>query len=292
MANKLVNFTQQLRDYAQLLRLHRPIGIALLLWPTLWTLWIAAKGQPSLKILTVFVLGVIVMRSAGCVINDLADRKVDGFVTRTKERPLVTGRVKPFSAWCLFAGLCVVALLLVLQLNLLALQLAVVGLLLAVIYPFMKRYTHWPQLVLGAAFAWAVPMAFVAVTNSVPKQIWLFFVVALLWPVAYDTLYAMVDRDDDRKIGIKSTAVLLGRYDRLFIGIIQAVVLVLLVVIGYLQQLNEFYFASVALAAGLVVYQQYLIKDRQPQRCFRAFLNNNYFGLVIFLGVVASYYFS
>jgi 4-hydroxybenzoate polyprenyltransferase len=272
-------------NYLRLMRLHRPIGIFLLLWPTLWALWLAGHGHPDIKNITIFILGVVVMRSAGCVINDFADRNIDGLVARTRDRPLATRVVTTRAALGLFLILCLLALLLVLQLNLLTIELSVVALVLAIIYPFTKRYTHWPQIVLGAAFAWAVPMAFAAQTNTLPTTAWLLFLAALFWPVAYDTMYAMADREDDQKIGIKSTAILFGRYDRLWIGIFQLLVLALLSYVGLREHLGIIYFVALLLAASLAVYQQYLIKNRNPQNCFRAFLNNNWFGLVIFLGI-------
>lgn len=274
--------------YAKLMRLHRPIGILLLLWPTLWALWLAHHGIPTLKILIVFVLGVVVMRSAGCVINDYADRKIDGFVARTKVRPLITGEVTTRGALILFFCLCVIALILVLQLNIFTIKLSVIGLCLATIYPFMKRYTHLPQVFLGAAYGWAIPMAFAAQTNTIPDYAWLLFITSLLWSVAYDTMYAMVDRDDDQKIGVKSTAVLFGNHDWLYIGIIQMVIILLLVYVGWLLKLSIIYFCSLLAGLGLFVYQQYLIRDRQAPKCFQAFLNNNWFGFVVFLGILLS----
>jgi 4-hydroxybenzoate polyprenyltransferase len=272
--------------YIQLMRLHRPIGIFLLLWPTLWALWIAAHGLPNIKVLIIFILGTIVMRSAGCVINDYADRNFDGLVERTKQRPLAIGALTSRAAIILFISLIVIALILVLQLNWLTIKLSVIGLLLAIIYPFTKRFFQAPQLVLGVTFAWSVPMAFAAQTNTVPAIAWLVFIIALLWPIAYDTLYAMVDIKDDQKIGIKSTAILFGRYDRFWIAITQLLILLLLLGVGVMLQLKNVYFLSLGIGLLLFVYQHYLIKDREPQKCFRAFLNNNWFGLIILLGIV------
>lgn len=277
--------SSKITAYLKLMRFHRPIGIWLLLWPTLWALWIAADGIPNLKILIIFILGTVVMRSAGCVINDFADRKFDGLVARTKDRPLVSGQVSVRETLVLFLILCVMALILVLQLNLFAIKLAVIGLLLAIIYPFTKRFTYWPQLFLGAAFAWAVPIAFAAQTNQMPTIAWWIFAVAVLWPLAYDTMYAMADRADDKKIGIKSTAILFEKHDKLIIGAIQALILILLITIGIKTNLNFIYYLSLLVAASLFIYQQYLMKDNNPQKCFKAFLNNNWVGIVIFIGI-------
>ena len=280
----------QLRPYIELMRLHRPIGSLLLLWPTLWALWFAGEGQPSVKLLIVFTMGVWVMRSAGCVINDLADRHFDGFVARTKMRPLVTGQVTVKQALVLFGLLCAVALLLVLQLNGFTLLLSIVALGLAIIYPFMKRFTHWPQLVLGMAFAWGIPMAFAATLNHLPAITWWLYAVGVIWPLAYDTQYAMTDRQDDLQIGIKSTAILFGRYDRLMIAVLQLMVIGLMGLIGVKLELNSWFFMSLGVAALLFGYQQYLTKDKDPALCFKAFLNNQWVGFIIFIGIVASYY--
>lgn len=271
------------------MRLPRPIGIFLLLWPTLGALWIAKQGVPDLKILIIFILGTIVMRSAGCVINDFADRHIDGLVTRTKERPLATGVVSVKEALALFIFLATLALLLVVQLNFFTLKLAVVALLLAMLYPFTKRYCHFPQVFLGAAYAWAIPLAFAAQTNAVPMIAWVFFTATLLWSVVYDTMYAMVDRVDDLRIGVKSTAILFAHNDRLLIGFVQIIILLLLVYVGCLAKFHAIYFASLILVAILGIYQQYLIKDRDAKNCFKAFLNNNWLGLVIFLGILLNY---
>jgi len=280
---------QRAYQYAVLARLHKPIGIFLLLWPTLWALWIAAEGMPRPGVLTVFVLGVILMRSAGCVINDYADRKIDPLVNRTKDRPIAAGRVSADEAMLLFMALCFSAFLLVLTMNTFTILLSLGGVMLAAIYPFMKRYTHMPQIVLGMAFAWAVPMAFAAQTNAVPKIAWLIYVVTVLWAVIYDTMYAMADRADDLKIGVKSTAILFGDADRVIIGILQAMMLFALYLIGEQAQLGGEYSIAIAIAAILMVYQQYLIRYRQPALCISAFLNNNWLGLVIFGGIVLSY---
>jgi 4-hydroxybenzoate polyprenyltransferase len=241
---------------------------------------------PPLHILAVFVAGVFVMRAAGCVINDYADRKVDGHVERTKHRPLASGAVTAKEAKYLFVVLGLIAFALVLSMNLMTIMLSVVGLALAWVYPFMKRYTHLPQVVLGAAFGWAIPMAWSAVSESLPLVCWLVFLANICWTVAYDTQYAMVDRDDDLKIGVKSTAILFGRYDKFIIGLLQLATLVLMAWVGMILDLNGAFYWTLLLAGGLFVYQQKLIAERDRQACFRAFLNNNYVGLVLFLGVL------
>lgn len=280
---------ERLYRYVVLVRLHRPIGIFLLMWPALWALWLAGDGHPPWFIVLIFVLGVVLMRSAGCAINDFADRKVDGQVTRTRQRPLATGEVTPAEAVAVFLLLSLLAFGLVLQLNWQTVALSVVALLLTFIYPFMKRVTHIPQLFLGAAFGWAIPMAFMAVTGQIPGDAWILFVATLIWALIYDTQYAMVDREDDLKIGIKSTAILFGRWDRLAIGLLQILLLGLLVWIGATVGRGMFFFGGLAAAAVLAVYQQVLIREREPAACFRAFLNNNYFGMAIFIGLVLDY---
>nr|WP_257023965.1 4-hydroxybenzoate octaprenyltransferase [Pantoea brenneri] len=272
--------------YSRLMRIDKPIGTLLLMWPTLWALWLADMAIPPLPVLLVFVAGVFVMRAAGCVINDFADRKVDGHVERTKHRPLASGAVSAREAKLLFAGLALVAFALVLTMNLMTILLSVVGLALAWVYPFMKRYTHLPQVVLGAAFGWAIPMAWAAVSESLPLVCWLVFFANICWTVAYDTQYAMVDRDDDLKIGVKSTAILFGRFDKLIIGLLQLATLLLMAWVGMLLQLNVAFYGTLLLAAGLFIYQQTLIAQRERPACFKAFLNNNYVGLVLFLGVL------
>ena len=276
----------KLQVYSRLMRIDKPIGTLLLMWPTLWALWLADMAVPPLSVLVVFVLGVIVMRAAGCVINDYADRKVDGHVQRTQNRPLPSGAVNSKEAKMLFIGLAFVAFVLVLTMNLMTILLSVVGLALAWVYPFMKRYTHLPQVVLGAAFGWAIPMAWAAVSESLPLVCWLVFIANMCWTVAYDTQYAMVDREDDLKIGVKSTAILFGRFDKLIIGLLQLATLVLLAWVGLFLQLNGAFYWSLLLAAVLFVHQQRLIAQRERQPCFQAFLNNNYVGLVLFLGVL------
>lgn len=276
-------------QYYLLTRLHKPIGIFLLLWPTLWALWVAAEGLPKIPVLVVFVLGVILMRSAGCVINDYADRKVDPLVSRTRERPIASGAVKSREALILFVVLCLTAFALVLTMNKMTIYLSFAGVALAAIYPFMKRYTHLPQVVLGMAFGWAVPMAFAAQTGSLPKAAWLIFVVTVLWAVIYDTMYAMVDRDDDIKAGVKSTAILFGDGDRLIIGILQFMMFFALYSLGKQQDLHVPYYLGLSVAAMLAVYHQYLIRYREPKACFAAFLHNNWLGAAIFAGLLADY---
>ena len=284
--------TNRLREYALLMRLDRPIGIFLLLWPTLWALLVASDGRPDPRVLLVFVLGVILMRSAGCVINDYADYRFDRHVKRTRNRPLSAGRVSKREAQLLFVILGLTAFALVLLLNPLTILLSFVGVLLAATYPFMKRVTHLPQVFLGATFGWSVPMAFAAQTNSVPPLAWLMFTATVLWATAYDTMYAMVDRDDDLVLGVKSTAILFGESDRYIIGMIQIMLLVCLVMIGQQAELGGYYYAGVGVAALLAVYQQGLIRYREREGCFRAFLNNNWFGAVVFAGMLLDYLFS
>lgn len=274
--------------YWQLTRMNRPIGSLLLMWPTLWALLLAAGGLPQWDVALVFILGVFTMRSAGCVINDFADRKVDGHVKRTKNRPLPSGLVSSKEALVLFFVLVLVSFMLVLSMNKLTIELSLVGVILAFIYPFMKRFTHVPQLFLGLAFSWAIPMAWAAEAGSLPHEVWLLFVINLLWTIAYDTQYAMVDRDDDLKIGIKSTAILFGRFDKLIIGLLQLATLLLLMILGSWLSLTAGYYWGILGAAVLFVYQQRLIKDRDRDLCFKAFLNNNYVGMVIALGILIS----
>lgn len=270
--------------YWRLMRFDKPIGILLLLWPALWALWLAAGGVPPVKILAIFVLGTILMRAAGCIVNDFADRHIDGHVQRTQHRPLAKRDIPVRNALCLFAILCITAGSLTLFLNRLSLYLAILGLGLTALYPFTKRFTHWPQAFLGLAFAWGIPMAFAAVQNQIPPVAWWLFAATGLWVIAYDTLYAMTDRADDLKIGVKSTAILFGHHDRLIIGSLQAIVLLALALIAHHLQLNARFYLGWTIALALVVYQQYLIRERQPQACFQAFLNNHWFGCAIFLG--------
>lgn len=275
--------------YAELMRIDKPIGALLLLWPTLWALWIAAQGFPDLSVLIVFSAGVFLMRSAGCVINDFADRNIDGFVDRTKNRPLPSGRATSTEAIILFLLLAISSFLLVLTQNNLTIQLSFVGLLLAFAYPFMKRFTHLPQFVLGLAFSWAIPMAFAAQANALPAVVWIVFIVNIIWTIAYDTLYAMVDREHDLKIGVKSTAILFADNDKLIIALLQLASLILLIFLGWLEELNWSYFIALMVVAGLFIRQQLQIKNREQSACFKAFLDNNYVGFVIFAGFFLGY---
>ncbi len=275
--------------YIQLVRLDKPIGILLLLWPTLIALWIAAEGWPDPLVLFVFVMGVILMRSAGCAINDYADRHIDGQVERTKQRPLASGKISETETLMIFASLSIIAFILVLFMNTLTILMSLGGILLAVSYPFMKRYHYLPQVHLGAAFGWSAPMAYTAQANEITVVTWLLFLATILWATAYDTMYAMVDYDDDIKIGVKSTAVLFGNQDKLIIGIIQILLILNLLLIGQRAELGNYYYLGVAAASLFSLYQQYLIKDRKRELCFKAFLNNNWLGLVLFIGVMLDY---
>ncbi|OZG75057.1 4-hydroxybenzoate polyprenyltransferase [Hahella sp. CCB-MM4] len=277
------------QTYLQLMRVDRPIGIYLVLWPTLWALWAAAKGIPSIKNLVIFTVGTFLMRSAGCVINDFADRRLDGYVERTKNRPLATGKVSSKEALILFVALLGMAFILVLFTNIFTILLAFGGAALASVYPFMKRHTHLPQVVLGAAFAWAIPMAFAAEINTLPEEVWLLYTATVVWTVAYDTMYAMVDRNDDIKIGIKSTAILFGDADKIIVAILQVMTLAILAIVGQRLELGVFYTLGLIVAAVLFVYQQHLIRYRDRDQCFKAFLNNNWVGMAIFIGLVVDY---
>ncbi|MCQ8179575.1 4-hydroxybenzoate octaprenyltransferase [Methylomonas sp. SURF-1] len=281
--------TERLRQYWLLARFDKPIGIFILLWPTLWALWIAGDGRPDGLVLVVFVAGVVLMRAAGCVINDYADRDFDPHVDRCKQRPIAAGRVTPKEALLVFAALCLAAFGLVLLMNWYTIALSFVGAFLAASYPFMKRYTHLPQAYLGAAFGFAVPMAFAAQTNSIPLVGWVLYLAVLLWALVYDTMYAMVDIDDDLKIGVKSTAILFGSRVREITGGLQVIILGLLVWIGTAQQLAWPYYSGLLVAAGFAVYQQTLIFHFDKPNCFKAFLNNNWFGLAVFAGLVLAY---
>ncbi len=275
--------------YMQLMRLDKPIGILLLLWPTLSALWVAAQGMPDPLVLSVFILGVIVMRSAGCVINDYADRNIDGQVSRTMNRPLATGALEAKAALRLFAILGLVAFVLVLLLNKLTILMSIVGLFLAASYPFMKRYTHLPQVYLGAAFGWAIPMAFAAQTGEVPSIAWLLFLANIVWSVIYDTFYAMADRKDDLLAGVKSTAVLFGNDDKAIIAILQFTFLVVMLLVGGQLGMSFIYYLGLLMTLGLFIYQQNLVRDRDPTACLQAFLNNNWVGAVLFLVIAAHY---
>ena len=277
-----------LQLWIQLTRLNRPVGIYLLLWPTLWALWLASAGRPDPWILLIFIAGVVLMRSAGCVINDYADRDFDRHVQRTRDRPLTTGALSARQALAGCLLLCLIAFVLVCLTNAKTVLLSTVAVVLAGIYPFMKRHTHLPQFFLGAAFAWAVPMAFSASGAPMTVTVWLLFLATLLWTMAYDTLYAMVDREDDLAVGIKSSAILFGRYDRAVVALMQAAMLLCLFVVGQLSDLPGFWYAGLALAAGLFGWQHWLIRKREPARCFQAFLNNQHVGAVIFAGLFLS----
>lgn len=285
-----MDIKERIPHYIKLMRFDRPIGTYLVLWPTLWALWLAAEGVPPLGTLLIFVVGVVLMRAAGCVINDYADRHIDGHVERTRARPLATGAVSEKEALWLFVGMCLLAFLLVLLTNWLTVLLSFAAVALAASYPFMKRYTHFPQVALGAAFAWSVPMVFAAVTGALPPELWLIYLAVVIWTMAYDTFYAMVDRDDDMKIGVKSTAIYFGDEDRLITGILQASVVFILLIMGSRFHLGFIYFVAVAITAGLFIYQQRLIKNRRREKCFQAFLNNNYVGMAIFAGIALHYF--
>ena len=276
-------------DFIQLTRMDKPIGIYLLLWPTLWALWIAAKGVPSMGILLIFVFGVILTRAGGCVINDFADRKVDGHVKRTEQRPLVSGKISSKEALVFFALLMGISFLLVLCTNATTVWLSFGGLALAASYPFMKRYTYYPQVVLGAAFSWGMPMAFTAQTDSLPAAAWLLYIANLLWTVAYDTYYAMTDRDDDLKIGVKSTAILFGDADRVIILGLQGLSLGCLLLAGVQFDLGGWFHLGLLVAAGCYLWEFWYTRNREPQRCFQAFLHNHWAGLAIFVGIVLNY---
>tara|TARA_B100001013_G_scaffold165947_1_gene99437 strand:- start:639 stop:1514 length:876 start_codon:yes stop_codon:yes gene_type:complete len=277
------------KQYLLLIRLNRPIGIFLLLWPTLWGLWIASEGFPNTKILVVFLFGVFLMRSAGCILNDIIDKDFDKFVARTQNRPLASDKLSSIEAFIVAISLIFIAFLLVLTTNTLTVQLSFVAIILAGTYPFLKRHTYLPQFFLGLTFGWSIPMAFAATTNSIPKIAWLLLIANILWAVVYDTIYAMIDREDDLKIGIKSTAILFDDADRFIIGLIQSLVLIALIVIGQQASLNTIYYFSLIIGGCLFLYQLYLIRNRDPKKCMQAFLNNNWFGLVVFIGLFINY---
>lgn len=287
-----VNFThfrQKLPHFVALTRLDRPIGIYLLLWPMLWALWFAANGVPNPVVLAIFLIGTTLTRSAGCAINDYADRDFDGHVERTRNRPLATGALTGAEALMAAALLMLMAFVLVLLTNPLTISLSVVAALLAFIYPFAKRFTYLPQIVLGAAFGFAIPMAYAAQTNSVPAQAWWLFATAVIWSVAYDTLYAIADRTDDLKIGVKSSAILFGRYDLFIVGLLQMVVLVALGVIGADAGRGAIYHSGLVIASGFVIYQLWISRHRIPEKCVQAFLNNSWMGMIIFIALVLDY---
>ena len=277
-------------EYARLMRLDKPIGTWLLLWPALWALWVAGEGRPDPRVLIIFVLGVLVMRAAGCVINDFADRDIDPHVRRTRDRPLAARRVSPVEALVLFAALGLIALLLVTRLNLYTIKLAVVGALLTVSYPFVKRIFPMPQLYLGISFGgWSVLMAFAAQTGALPRVCWLLYIAAVLWAATYDTIYAMIDREDDLRIGVKSSAILFADMDRFLIGVMQLMMILSLVLAGRSMHFGSWYQAGVLAAALLFLWQQWLIRKREPAGCLRAFLNNQYVGLAVFVGILLEY---
>ena len=275
--------------YWRLMRFDRPIGILLLLWPTLWALWIAGDGSPSAKNILIFCTGVVLMRAAGCIMNDVADRDFDPHVERTRSRPLASGELSVREALLAFFILMLLAFGLVLLTNLLTIKLAFAGALLASTYPFFKRWTHLPQVVLGIAFGWGIPMAFAAETGHVAAAAWLILLINVIWSVIYDTLYAMVDREDDISIGLKSTAILFGEHDLLILRLLKILMVALLVLLGLQLQFSWPWFAGVAVAAGLFVYQQYSVRQRDREACFRAFLNNNWVGAVIWAGLLLTY---
>ncbi|HEY3487478.1 MAG TPA: 4-hydroxybenzoate octaprenyltransferase [Gammaproteobacteria bacterium] len=280
---------ERILQYGRLCRLDRPIGIYLLLWPTLWALWIAGSGQPDFKLLFIFVAGTVLIRSAGCAINDFADRKIDAHVARTRDRPLATGRLRPAEAIGVFMVLSLLAFGLVLFTNELTIRLSFIGVTLVMFYPFAKRYTYLPQVVLGAAFGWSVPMAFAAQTGSVSTVCWLLFVATVVWTTAYDTMYAMVDREDDIKIGVKSTAILFGEADVMLIMLLQGMMLLALALVGQRLELSIIYYCSLLIVLGIIVYQYFLLRQRQREDCFKAFLSNHYIGMIVFAGLVLHY---
>ena len=284
-------FARYSSRYVRLMRLNRPIGIWLLLWPTLWALWIATDGHPTPQLFAVFVIGTILTRSAGCVVNDLADRKLDTRVWRTADRPIATGEVDPAEALLIFAGLMLIAFGLVMTLNRLTVYLAVAGAALTLVYPFMKRIFSAPQLVLGLAFAWGVPMAFAAATDGISRTGWLVYLIAIIWVLIYDTEYAMADREDDLKIGIRSTAILFGEMDRAVLGALQLTMLGGLLLLGQDLEFGVTYFVAVGVAAILGLRQQYLIRGRQRELCVDAFLNNAWLGGSLFAGIALDYIF-
>jgi 4-hydroxybenzoate polyprenyltransferase len=279
----------KLPAYFRLMRFHKPVGILLFVWPPLWALWVAGSGKPQIKHIIIFILGTIIMRAAGCVINDIADRKFDKFVKRTAQRPLTSGEVNLKEAVILFLILLIIALILALQLNLFSIELAIITLGLSCLYPFTKRWISCPQLFLGLAVATSVPMAFAAEINHLPLTCGLIYLIALIWPVMYDTQYAMADKTDDLKIHIKSTAILFGKYDVLIITVFQSTMILLLFLLGIILKSNIFYYISIFLSAVLFIYQFYLISKREPEKCFKAFLNNQWVGMIIFLGIYLTY---
>ena len=287
----LENLNKKLDAYERLMRLDKPIGILLLLWPTLWALWLASRGIPDWITLLIFVTGTVLMRSAGCVMNDIADRKLDGLVERTKNRPLATGEVSLKEAYLLAAGLTLMAFALVLLFNKTTILLSLAALFLAATYPYTKRFLAIPQAYLGVAFGFGIPMAFAAVNDYIPPLAWILLATNVFWAMAYDTEYAMVDREDDLKIGIKSSAIFFGKYDVIAVMACYAIMLGLLAYVGKFMGFGKYYFIGLAVAFSLACWQYFLIKSREKSRCFKAFLHNNWIGLVLFIGVAAEYCF-
>ena len=286
-----LRYGRRIRDLIEVARLHRPIGIWLLLWPVLWAVWIAGASHPAPKVLVIFVLGTVAMRSAGCVINDLADRDFDPFVKRTRDRPIASRRLAPYEAVVWFFALIAAALALVLQLDPATIRMSIIGAVLAVTYPFFKRFFSLPQFYLGVAFSWGIPMAFMAQLGEIPRVAWIIFFAGIIWAAIYDTMYAMVDRDDDLKIGVKSSAIVFGDMDKLIIGVLQALMLYALYLVGTSMEYGYWYNMGLVGAGVFFAYQQWLIRDRQPQRCFDAFLNNQYVGMSVFIGILLQYSF-
>ncbi len=284
-------YQRRIRDLVEVARLHRPIGIWLLLWPVLWALWIAGGSHPTPKILVIFVLGTVAMRSAGCVINDLADRDFDPFVKRTRDRPIASRRLTPYEAVVWFLALIGVALALVIQLDPATIRMSVIGAALAVSYPFFKRFFPLPQFYLGVAFSWGVPMVFMAELGAIPRVAWIIFFAGIIWAAIYDTMYAMVDREDDLKIGVKSSAIVFGDMDKIIIAVLQLLMLFTLYLAGTNMEYGLWYHMGLVGAAVFFGYQQWRIRDRKPISCFDAFLNNHYVGLSIFIGILLEYAF-
>ncbi|MCF6253711.1 MAG: 4-hydroxybenzoate octaprenyltransferase [Thiomicrorhabdus sp.] len=278
----------KLQGYIALTRINKPVGIYLVLWPALWALWLASEGLPDLHLLVVFILGAILMRSAGCVINDYADRHLDGQVARTRDRPLATGLIGSKEALILFALLCLTAFLLVLSLNTLTIWLSFGAVFLAVLYPFMKRHTHWPQAFLGAAFAWAIPMAFAAVLNEVPWQVWPLFLATLIWSLIYDTAYAVGDMEDDLKIGVKSTAILFAKHLWQWMALFQLLMLGLLVWVGQLFELGSSYYVSLLVVLGWFLFDLKRLAQQDAKLAFNVFLQNHWIGVIILFGIAFS----
>ena len=286
-----LRYARRGRDLIELARLHRPIGIWLLLWPVLWAVWIAGGAHPTPKVMVIFVLGTVAMRSAGCVINDLADRDFDPFVKRTRDRPIASRRIAPLEAVAWFLVLIGIALALVLQLDDSTIRMSVIGAVLAVTYPLFKRFFPLPQFYLGVAFSWGVPMVFMAQRGEIPRVAWIIFFSGIIWAAIYDTMYAMVDREDDLKIGVKSSAIVFGDMDKLIIGTLQLLMLFALYLIGTNMEYGYWYNAGLVSAAVFFVWQQWLIRDRKPANCFRGFLNNHFVGLSVFIGILLEYAF-